>query len=91
MTKSKRHTKTINKQKISPFNDYWGKYNYFILLTGLILLVLGYILMAQNPWDNPISLSISPIVLLIAYIVIFPLSIIIKKGRSKKNNVSSQS
>lgn len=83
MAKTKKSIKESIKQKDSPFKDYWEKYNYLLLYFGMAVLVLGYILMAQNPWDNPISLSISPIVLLIAYIVVIPLSIIYKKN--KKN------
>ncbi len=73
-----------NKQKFtSPFKNYWSRRNYIILASGLVIVILGFILMAQGPWDNPISLSYSPIVLLIAYIIIFPLSILKSKNNSK--------
>ncbi|MDH7603544.1 MAG: hypothetical protein QHH13_01440 [Melioribacter sp.] len=86
MTKAKRIVKEQPKPKISPFKDYWDKHNYLLLITGLIVLVIGYILMAQNPWYNFISLSVSPVVLLLAYVIIIPLSIIITKKKSKNNN-----
>lgn len=92
MTKEKRNLKSVKKTVIvSPFKDYWGKNNYYILYLGLGLLILGYILMAQGPWDNPLSLSISPIILLIAYLVIIPLSIVFKLPAKKDDNVSSKS
>lgn len=84
MQKQKRNIKE-SKQKISPFKDYWQSHNYIILIFGLLLVVFGYVLMAQDPWYNPISLTISPIVLLVAYIIVIPFSIIITKKNSKKD------
>lgn len=80
--KSKKQVKIIS----SPFKNYWSRSNYFLLALGILILIVGFILMAQSPWDNPLSLSISPIVLLAAYIIILPLSILYKK---KKNNLGS--
>ncbi len=57
------------------FKDYWTKTNSIILLTGFAVLILGFYLMSFGPWDNPTSLTFSPIVLLIAYLVIFPVAI----------------
>ena len=76
---------------ISPFKNYWSSSNYTILSIGIVVVIIGFILMSQGPWDNPISLTLSPIVLLIAYIVIFPLSILYKKKKSSPlDNVSSE-
>lgn len=86
MAKAKKIVKEQSKPKTSPFKDYWDKHNYIILITGLIVLAVGYVLMAQSPWYNFISLSVSPIVLLLAYVIIIPLSIIITKKKSRNNN-----
>ncbi|MEG8946909.1 hypothetical protein [Rosettibacter firmus] len=91
MAKHKKSTKDLRKQKISPFNDYWGKYNSILLIAGLVLLSIGYFLMAQGPWYSYLSLSISPIILLFAYLVVIPLSIIIKKRNTKNSNDISTS
>ena len=80
-----------NIKNVSPFKNYWNQYNYILLGLGIGIIILGFILMAQTPWDNALSLSISPIVLLIAYIVIFPLSILFKKKKSSSvNNAPSK-
>ena len=76
----------IKKQLESPFKNYWLKSNYMLLGAGLAVLILGFFLMSFGPWDNPISLSISPIVLLVAYLVIFPLSILYKKKNKQGDN-----
>ena len=83
MAKTKKRVKDVKKSYVSPFINYWVKENYIILFAGLFVLLLGFFLMAQGPWNNPVSMTISPIVLLIAYLVIFPLSILYKK---KKNS-----
>ena len=68
---------------ISPFKNYWVKDNYIFLAVGIILLIIGYVAMAQGEWDNSVSLVVSPIILLIAYLIIFPLSIFYKKQEKK--------
>jgi len=77
--------KKIKSTSHSPFKDYWEQKNYILIGIGLLVLIIGYVIMAQGSWDNPFSLNYSPIVLLIAYLIIFPLAILYKK---KKNNQS---
>jgi hypothetical protein len=90
--KAKRNLKEVKKNVPSPFKDYWDKNNYFLITIGLVVLTLGYIFMALGNWDSFISLSISPIILLIAYVIIIPLSILLKSSVffKKKANVSSK-
>ena len=89
MSKVKKSTKESAKSKSSPFHDYWGKFNYIFFLAGIGLIIIGYFLMAQGPWDNPLSLSYSPVILLIGYIIVIPLAILFRKGKKEKD-VSSQ-
>ncbi len=78
----------VKKQKskkgfISPFANYWEKENYIFLAIGIISLIVGYTLMAQGEWNNSLALSVSPIVLLLGYLVFFPLSIFYKKKKAE--------
>ena len=76
----------------SPFKNYWNSTNYMIFGVGIGVIIIGFILMAQAPWENPISLTVSPLVLLLAYIIIFPLSILYKKKKNQPTeDVSSES
>ena len=68
---------------VSPFNNYWSKENYILLALGILLLFVGYGLMGQGAWDSTLSLTLSPIVLIIAYLIVFPLSIFYKKKADK--------
>ena len=61
--------------------------NFYIFIGGLLILILGFILLSVGPWDNPVSRSLAPITLLIAYIVVFPIAIFYqstKKGKKRK-------
>ena len=88
MTKIKKRVKSRTKKIESPFKNYWTINNYLILIAGLLVLFFGYFLLNQGPWDNPLSLTLAPIILLIAYLVIFPLAIYYKKSPKKNENDS---
>ena len=69
----------------SPFSIYWRKENYLILITGAVLLIIGYFVMSIDPWNSTPAIVISPIILLIVYIFIVPLAILYKKkGKEDK-------
>ncbi len=55
-----------------------GKKNINIFLVGLVLIILGYILMAQPPADGFLSLHLAPVVLIIAYLIVIPVAIMVK-------------
>lgn len=85
--KFKKQSKIIS----SPFKNYWTKNNYILFFSGLGIILIGFVLMNQSPWDNVISLSVSPIVLLIAYLFVIPFSILYKKNKTTaKDHVSSK-
>lgn len=67
----------------SPFRIYWDKTNYFLFALGVILSMVGYYLLSVKPWDSSASLVASPVILFIAYAVVFPAAIFYK---SKKLN-----
>ncbi|TSA29847.1 MAG: hypothetical protein D4R68_01510 [Ignavibacteriales bacterium] len=92
MSKEKKNLREVRKPVQSPFRDYWDKSNYILIASGLGVLTLGYIFMAQGNWDSFFSLTISPVTLLIAYIIIIPLAILLKSSVfiKKKTNVSSK-
>ncbi len=71
--------RTAAKQKTSfgalPFN----KTNYMILGAGLLSIVLGYIALAQEPWDGTMPLVVAPILLVLGYCVLIPIGILFHK------------
>ena len=68
MAKVRKDTSRI--QKLS-----FGKRNFYILSIGIVVLIIGFILMSIGPVDSFWSRTLSPIVLLIAYLGIIPYSI----------------
>lgn len=90
MAKTRKSIRSQKKKALSPFKDYWSKENYYLIGLGFLILIIGFILMAQGSWNNPLSLTISPIVLLIAYLIVFPIAILYRKKKHNNNqNVSS--
>ena len=82
--------KNIRKSKkaaraISPFSIYWEKQNYYLLFLGFAIIIAGFYFMSIGPWDSTPSLVISPILLVIGYILVFPASMFFKK-RSSENS-----
>ena len=62
----------------SPFN----KINYALFAIGLISILIGYLVIANNAVDSVAGTKIGPVILFIGYCVIIPISIIYKP----KNN-----
>ncbi|MCF8267547.1 MAG: DUF3098 domain-containing protein [Ignavibacteriales bacterium] len=93
MAKVKVKSKRIvsKKEKFeSPFRDYWQNTNYILFGLGLVVLVIGFYLMTFGPFDNPVSLSIAPVVILVSYLIIFPAAIFYtKKQKEHKLNTES--
>ncbi len=58
-----------------------SRINIILYLIGLVLLIIGFILMSQGPWDNPLSRTVAPLILLLAYVVVFPVAILYKSER----------
>lgn len=88
MAKAKRTIKEI-KKAVLPFRDYWTTNNYIVLLIAIGFLIVGFILMSSSNWENQVALSVAPVVLLIGYVILIPLSIFFKmpKRFRKENNV----
>jgi membrane protein YdbS with pleckstrin-like domain len=83
---TRKQIKQTKKAKVSPFNIYWEKQNYQLLILGIAVIVIGFYFMTIGPWDSFSSLVISPILLFIGYVIIFPLSIFLRKKSEKEKS-----
>ncbi len=52
------------------------KKNILLVSLGILLLVIGFFCLAQGPAENPLSLTIAPVVLMIAYLIVIPIGIL---------------
>ncbi len=88
-TVKKRNVKSSKKTFASPFKIYWEKKNYTFFYVGFMLLIIGYYVMSIGKWNSTASQVFSPIILVITYILIFPLAILYhKKNKSVQEEKS---
>ena len=59
--------------------------NYQILTGGILTIVLGYVALAQEPWDGFLPLVVAPILLVVGYCVIVPFGILYRKRTETPN------
>lgn len=88
-TAKKRSVKRTKKSFVSPFNIYWKKNNYMLLLAGIVVIIAGYIFMSMGSWNSTPSLYISPILLVIGYLIIIPFSILYR-GKEEEAPASEE-
>jgi len=62
--------------------NIFSSINFKLLWLSIGLLVVGYILLGQGPVTNHLSWSVAPIILVVVYCVLLPLSIIKKGGKT---------
>lgn len=73
---AKAQTKKSQPKKSSlPFT----RENYIIFFAGLIIILIGYVCMGTGDLNGPVSLTLSPILLTIGYLVLIPLAILYRK------------
>ena len=77
--RAKEIKKPLKKKKISEITLPFTKENYYLLLIGVAVIVLGYVLMDIGGAYDALSLVVSPIILVIGYCVVIPLAIFYKK------------
>lgn len=81
----KKHSKSV---KESPFQIIWEKNNWLLFGAGIVLLIVGYFIMAGGSFLDANSLTVSPLILLVAYLIIFPLAILKKAKKQDPNDFS---
>ena len=65
--------------------DFFTKKNTIGILIGALLLVLGFFLLSMGPANNKIALNVAPFILVFAFAVVLPLSILWNRdGEGKK-------
>jgi len=80
----KKIKKTVlQKKRADLFNIPLGKKSFLIFAIGFALIFVGFVVMTTQPWDSTAALYISPIILGVAYFLIFPFGIFAKKKSAK--------
>jgi hypothetical protein len=68
--------KVAARRKAVPATLPFSKRNYQILGIGLLIIVLGYVALSQQPWDGTMALVVAPILLVLGYCVVIPFGIL---------------
>ena len=63
----------------------FNKTNYFLLFSGILFTILGYLIMAYGEVNSFQSLTLAPIILFIGYIILIPVALIYKGRIIKKD------
>jgi len=71
MAKAKRSAQSLQL----PFT----KSNYQIFAVGILIVIIGYVALAQGPPNSFWSLTLAPILLVIGYCVVIPFAILYQK------------
>ena len=66
-------------QPVLPFE----KENYTLFFAGLAIIVIGYICMGMGETYGHLSITVAPILVLIGYLILIPLSILYRKNESE--------
>lgn len=61
-----------------------NKKNLILIAVGVLMLVIGFICLASGPADNPVSLTVAPLILSLAYLVIIPIAILWSGKKEEK-------
>ena len=74
-----------NNNSVSLFEGWaFGKTNYILFTIGVFMLIIGYYLMASGSVNSFQSLTLSPILLFLGYIVIIPFALVYREKADKK-------
>jgi len=56
--------------------------NYKILAVGIAIIILGYLALSATPWDNPLAITVAPILLVLGYCVVIPVGIMYRRKQN---------
>ncbi|OGU72175.1 MAG: hypothetical protein A3H45_04795 [Ignavibacteria bacterium RIFCSPLOWO2_02_FULL_55_14] len=73
---AKAETRNVPRRKVQAESLPFTQRNYQILGAGLLLIVMGYVALGQEPWDGTVPLVVAPILLVLGYCVVIPLGIL---------------
>ncbi|NQW29752.1 MAG: DUF3098 domain-containing protein [Ignavibacteria bacterium] len=76
-----KQIKSNQKSKVAWVHP-WTRRQYVIIGVGLAVIIAGFLLLStgiSTSWDNPLAVSVAPVVLVIGYCVIIPIALLVRK------------
>jgi uncharacterized membrane protein HdeD (DUF308 family) len=81
---AKKVARKIKSQLSLPFT----KANYLLFGLSILVIILGYIALAQPPVDGFLTLTVAPILLVVGYCVMIPFSIMYRSKPKEQQQVA---
>lgn len=78
---------TLAKRVKIAWTNPWNRKHYILLAIGLGIIIVGFGLLSTGivtSWDNPLAVSVAPVVLVIGYCVAIPWAIMYLGKQSAK-------
>ncbi len=79
----KQDKKTTKVKKQKPVFLDLSAINYLIFAVAVMIIILGYVSLSKGPADSFWSLTLAPILLVIGYCILVPLSIFWRSRKTK--------
>ncbi|MFN5874918.1 MAG: hypothetical protein ACK45E_01445 [Ignavibacteria bacterium] len=67
----------------------WNKQHYTYLGGAIAVIVAGFLLLAKgmySTWDDPLSVDVAPVVLVVGYCILVPLAIMRRNSSDSTSN-----
>ena len=79
-----------NKDNTKDIFSSWSysKNNYVLFFLGIVMIILGYIIMALGETYSFQSLSLAPVILTIGYLVLIPAALIYREKEKNRDRSS---
>ncbi len=84
--KEKSAKRKIKKIDILPLEAV----NYKILISGVVIVILGYVALGMEPWDGFMALTVAPVLLLFGYCIVIPVGIIYRRKKSQNAPLTAE-
>jgi len=76
----------LKKQQSKKSSLPFTKENYYLFFAGLGIILIGYVCMATPPVNGFLSLTLSPILVCIGYLVVIPVALLYRKRENENSN-----
>ena len=73
------------KESISFDNQIFSQANIIFFITGVLFIVFGFVIMQSGDSMSVQTLTLSPIILLIGYLILIPAALLYRKKRDRSS------
>jgi uncharacterized membrane protein HdeD (DUF308 family) len=76
-------SKSRKKKDTTSFRLPFTRRNYLGLGLGILVIIIGFICLSRPPVEGFVSVTLAPVLLVLGYCVIIPISIFLKEPKAK--------